>query len=176
MGRLQLLLGCRVQESLVSSEAKSLQCSPHSASGDRRCLYSTSNQTVLRRAVRRMLQRARLQAIRRATLGNGTAIFLCSAPAVSRLDLIAYRLLRCECSSPANIAQVCLRCAELEKMKSSCPNCGGTSFDVSIKNVEPWARTKCQSCQAVVEVSDTTAHPAKLRLISVPTDDDEGDD
>jgi hypothetical protein len=61
-------------------------------------------------------------------------------------------------------------------MKSSCPNCGGTSFDDSIESLEPWARTKCRLCQALVEVSDTIANPAKLRVISVPVDDDEGDD
>jgi hypothetical protein len=61
-------------------------------------------------------------------------------------------------------------------MKSSCPNCGGTSFDVPINALAPWERTKCKTCQALVEASDTTATPIKLRLISVPLDDDEGDD
>jgi hypothetical protein len=61
-------------------------------------------------------------------------------------------------------------------MKSSCPNCGGTSFDVPINALAPWERTKCKTCQALVEASDTTATPIKLRLINVPLDDDEGDD
>jgi alpha-L-rhamnosidase len=33
-----------------------------------------------------------------------------------------------------------------------------------------------KSCKAVVEVSDTIGGPAKVKLISVPIDDDEGDD
>jgi len=62
------------------------------------------------------------------------------------------------------------------RMKVSCPNCGGSSFDPPIRTPELWERAKCRSCEAVVEVSDAVRSPAKLRLISVPTDDDDGDD
>jgi len=61
-------------------------------------------------------------------------------------------------------------------MKATCPNCGSTSFDVPIKDLHPWERTKCKSCQALVEARDTAAVPVKLRLVSAPWDDDEGDD
>jgi len=61
-------------------------------------------------------------------------------------------------------------------MRTSCPNCRATSFEVPIKDLHPWERTKCKSCQALVEARDTIVIPIRLRLISVSADDDEGDD